>query len=190
MKTYFLVSLMLITSSVMAQRLRDSLFGGKLRADTGKTFVSKDTGKYVAPKVYDAGAATSTTNANAPSTTGSKKDVIVKPDESMPDSLNKTFYQKQKLWKRFIDVNTPIIAQQADDTRKVKKGEYIVDIEYEIGLNGRVTTTGVTCTPPNDFLVEQVTELMKRTPVLSPPIYSDGKPRKLGAKQSITIVKK
>ena len=53
MKTYFLVSLMFITSSVMAQRLRDSLFGGRLKVDTGKTFVSKDTGKYVAPKVYD-----------------------------------------------------------------------------------------------------------------------------------------
>ena len=54
MKTYFLVSLMFITSSVMAQRLRDSLFGGRLKVDTGKTFVSKDTGKYVATKVYDA----------------------------------------------------------------------------------------------------------------------------------------
>jgi hypothetical protein len=43
MKTYFLVSLMFITSSVMAQRLRDSLFGGRLKVDTGKTFVSKDT---------------------------------------------------------------------------------------------------------------------------------------------------
>ena len=38
----------------MAQSLRDSLFGGKLKADTGKTFVSKDTGKYVAPKIYNA----------------------------------------------------------------------------------------------------------------------------------------
>ena len=189
MKTYFLVSLMFITSSVMAQRLRDSLFGGKLKADTGKTFVSKDTGKYVAPKVYDAGTSSSATTTTTPSTNLTKA-VIAKPDASMPDSLNKTFYQKQKLWKRFIEVNTPIIAQQADDTRKVKKGEYTVDVEYEIGLNGRVTTTGITCTPPNEFLTEQVTELMKRAPVLSPPVYSDGQPHKLNAKQTITIVKK
>ena len=190
MKTYLLVSLMFIASSVMGQRLRDSLFGGKLKVDTGKTFVSKDTGKYVAPKVYDAGAATSTTNAKSTSPTGAAKNEIIKPDESMPDSLNKTFYQKQKLWKRFIDVNIPIITQQADDTKKVKKGEYNVDIEYEIGLNGRVTTTGVTCSPNNEFLVEQVSELMKRAPVLAPPIYSDGQPHKLNAKQTMTIVKK
>jgi hypothetical protein len=190
MKTYILISLMFITSSLMAQRLRDSLFAGKLKVDSGKTVVSKDTGKYVAPKVYDAGTSSSVAPTGTTSSSSLKKNEIAKPDASMPDSLNKTFYQKQKLWKRFIDVNTPIIAQQAEDTRKVRKGEYTVEIEYEIGLNGRVTTTGVTCTPPNDFLVEQVTELMKRTPVLAPPIYSDGQPHKLSAKQTMTIVKK
>jgi hypothetical protein len=141
-------------------------------------------------KVYDAGTSSSCYDANNNLINESYKSCDSQADASMPDSLNKTFYQKQKLWKRFIDVNTPIIAQQADDTRKVKKGEYTIEVEYEIGLNGRVTTTGVTCTPPNDFLLEQVTELMKRTPVLAPPIYSDGQPHKLDAKQTITIVKK
>jgi len=44
--------------------------------------------------------------------------------------------------------------------------------------------------PLNDFLVEQVTELMRRAAVLAPPIYSDGQPHKLDAKQTMTIVKK
>ncbi len=39
-----------------------------------------------------------------------------KPDESMPDSLNKSFYQKQNLWKRLVDVNIQIISQQAAET--------------------------------------------------------------------------
>jgi hypothetical protein len=181
MKTYILFTFLFFTSPVIAQSLRDSLYGGKLKADTGKTFVSKDTSKYVPSKVYNPAAIVQGET---------KKGEIVKPDESMPDSLNKTFYQKQKLWKRFIDVNTQIISQQAADTRKVKKGEYTIDIEYEIGLNGRITTTGVTCTPQNEFLLEQVTDLMKRTPILSPPVYSDGNPRKLKAIQSITISKK
>ena len=129
------------TSAAMSQTLKDSLFGGKIKADTGKTFISKDTSKYVAPKVY---------TASSSATGETKKSEIAKLDESMPDSLNKTFYAKQKTWKRFIDVNTSIISQQASDTRKVKKGQYTIDIEYEIGLNGRVTTTGVTCNPSND----------------------------------------
>src|SRR5436190_5354415 len=194
MKIPVVVLLLLITVSAFSQRtLRDSLYGGKLKADTGKTFVSKDTGKYVAPMRNEAISSqpqagqqnNATTGSGAASTAG-----MIKLDESMPDSLNKLFYSKQKLWKRFIESNTQIISQQADDTKKVKKCTYQVDVEYEIGINGKVSTKSVTCNPPNEFLTEQVTEMMKRTPVLSPPIYSDGKPRPLAATQPITIVKK
>src|SRR5260370_227840 len=115
MRVYFLFIFLFFTSSVMAQSLKDSLFGGKLKADTSKTFVSKDTGKYVPPKIYNASVQGET-----------KKGEVNKLDESMPDSLNKTFYSKQKFWKRFIDINTTIISQQAADTRKVKKGEYSI----------------------------------------------------------------
>ena len=180
MRLLFLYSFLFFASSVMGQSLRDSLFGGKLKMDTNKIAVSKDTGKYIPPKVY---------NASAP--TDAKKGEVNKLDEpTMPDSLNKTFYAKQKTWKRFIEINTGIISQQADDTKKVKKGEYIIDIDYEIGLNGKVKANEIVCNPPNEFLIEQVTELMKRVPTLAPPIYSDGKPKPLLAKQSITITKK
>jgi len=186
MKIFFLISfLFLVSQCISQQRLRDSLYGGRLKADTGKTFVSKDTSKYVVLK-----------NENVSSTTDDKKKPagttggIIKPDESMPDSLNKLFYSKQKFWKKFIENNTQIITQSADETKKVKKGTYQIDVEYEIGLNGRITTKNITCNPPNEFLTEQVTDLMKRAPVLAPPIYSDGKPRTLAATQPITIIKK
>lgn len=171
--------------SLTAQRtLRDSLYGGKLKADTGATYVSKDTSKYVAPLTLK--------SETVSATPGSKKNNdIPKLDEAvMPDSLNKSYYSRQKVWKRFIESNTVVIAQMANDTKKVKKGEYQVEIAYEIGLNGRVTTSSVTSSPPNEFLVEQYTELMKRAPVLAAPVYSDGKPRALPATQTVSIVKK
>lgn len=185
MKFSFLFILLVCASSLVGQSLRDSLYGGKLKADTGKTFVSKDTSKYIIKK-----------NETVSAQSGEKKKIgtveeeTSRPDDSMPDSLNKLYYSKQKLWKRFIENNTNILSQQANDSRKVKKGEYNIEIQYEIGLNGRVSTTGITCNPPNEFLNEQVAEFMKRAPVLSPPVYSDGKPRKLNAVQPITIVKK
>jgi hypothetical protein len=177
----FLLSLLFVTSSVMAQSLKDSLFGGKLTADTGKTFVSTDTGKYVPTKIYNP-------SANVQGET--KKDEIVKLDESMPDSLNKNFYVRQKVWKRFIDINTLTLTQEASDTRKVKKGQYVIDIEYQIGLNGKVTTKSITCNPPNEYLTEQAAEFMKRTPYMVAPVYRDGKPRPLDATQTITVIKK
>lgn len=177
----FLFVFLFFTSSVIAQSLRDSLFGGKLKADTSKTYVSKDTGKYVAPKVY---------NPSATLQGETKKGEVARLDPSIPDSLNKNFYSKQKTWKRFIDVNTTIISQQAADTKKVRKGEYAIDVEYTIGLNGKITTTNITCNPPNEFLLQQVTDLMKRAPTLAPPVYADGNPKPLNATQTITIVKK
>ena len=179
--SFLIFSLFIFTFTPRAQSLKDSLFGGRLKVDTGKTYVSRDTGKYVAPKVY---------NANATVQTESKKIEVAKLDESMPDSLNANFYAKQKTWKRFIDINTNIITQQAAETKKVKKGQYAVDVAYVIGLNGKITTSSVNCNPANEFLTEQVTELMKRAPTLAPPVYSDGKPRPLNATQTITIVKK
>src|SRR5258706_16367581 len=90
-----------MTQVIAQQRLRDSLYGGRLKADTGATFVSKDTSKYVVLK-----------NETISSQPGEKKKTdgstteISKPDGSMPDSLNKLFYSKQRLWKRFIESNT------------------------------------------------------------------------------------
>lgn len=198
MKVSFSLILLFFVSTAMSQSLRDSLYGGKLKVDTGAKHVSKDTGKYVAPKeiiLPTAGEKKTVemkpVDGSRPATNNANAAVeVAKPDENMPDSLNKLFYSKQRLWKRFIESNTTIITQQANDTRKVKKGEYQIEIEYEIGLNGRITTTGVTCAPQNEYLVEQFTELMKRAPVLSPPIYSDGKPRKMTAKQPVTVTKK
>ncbi|MDP9231016.1 MAG: hypothetical protein M3O67_10165, partial [Bacteroidota bacterium] len=107
MKISFLYIFLFFTSSATAQSLKDSLYGGKLRADTGKTFVSKDTSKYVVLK-----------NENVSSQPGEKKKVeLNKPDDTMPDSLNKLYYAKQKFWKRFIEINVAIISQQAADTR-------------------------------------------------------------------------
>jgi hypothetical protein len=177
----YLLFVLFFSSSLMAQSLKDSLFGGRLKVDTGKTYVSKDTGHYVAPKVY---------NASATVQTDSKKIEVAKLDESMPDSLNKNFYAKQKTWKRFIDINTGIITQEAADTKKVKKGQYAIDVAYVIGLNGKITVSGINCNPPNDYLTGQVTDLMKRAPTLAPPVYSDGQPKPLNATQTITIVKK
>lgn len=185
MKLFFLFTLLILTMSVSAQsRLRDSLFGGKLKADTGATFVSKDTGKYIAPLTIKSEPVT-----GVPGT--KKSSEVQKLDETlMPDSLNKSYYSRQRVWKRFIESNTVVISQMANDSKKVKKGEYLIEIAYEIGINGKVTTNGVTSSPQNEYLVEQYTELMKRAPLLAAPVYADGQPRALPVTQAVSIVKK
>ncbi|MEI9942735.1 MAG: hypothetical protein WDN26_00800 [Chitinophagaceae bacterium] len=74
--------------------------------------------------------------------------------------------------------------------KKLEKGEYSIEVDYEIALNGKVTTTSIASYPANEFLVQQVAELMQRTPVLAAPVYGDGKPRKYIGKQQFVILKK
>jgi hypothetical protein len=152
-----------------------------VKADTGTVLVSNDTSKYVIQQ-------NAAISAPVP---GEKRGASITPtNDALPDSLNKLYYSKQKLWKRFIENNTAIINDEVNGNRKVKKGTYTVDIEYEIGLNGRITTRSITSEPNNAYILDQFTQLMQRTPVLSPPIYADGKPRTMVARQPITIVKK
>jgi hypothetical protein len=203
MKTYLILLVaVLISSSLMSQSLKDSLFKGKLKNPlAAQAAAQKDSLKAEAAKDSVAAAAvastttTTSTSGSIDSTASADPNVpateAIKPeDNTMPDSLNKTYYAKQKAWKRFIDQQTMIISSQADESRKVKTGEYYIEFDYTIGINGRVKASNITVSPKNDFIMETITDILSRPPVLAPPIYGDGKPRPISAKQQMTILKK
>ena len=198
MKTYFiLVVAVLVSSSLRSQSLKDSLFKGKLKNPlAAQAAAQKDSLKAEAAKDSATAATTAATTGTTTTTSGttpadsSQATEAPVMDNTMPDSLNKLYYAKQKAWKRFIDQQTMIISSQADESRKVKTGEYYVEFDYTIGINGRVKASNITCSPKNDFIIETVTDILSRPPVLAPPIYGDGKPRPITAKQQMTILKK
>ena len=198
MKTYFILLItVFISSSLMSQSLKDSLFKGKLKnplaaqaaaqKDSLKAEAAKDSVAAVAVAATTTATTTSgtTTDPNAPVT-----EAIKPEDNTMPDSLNKLYFTKQKNWKRFIDQQTLILSSQADESKKVKTGEYYIEFDYTIGINGRVKASNITVSPKNDFILESITDILSRPPVLAPPIYGDGKPRPITAKQQMTILKK
>lgn len=199
MKTYFILLItVFISSSLMSQSLKDSLFKGKLKNPLAQQAAAqKDSLKAEAAKADSAAGVTTTASANNTTTSAASSgdsalatETPKAEDNTMPDSLNKLYYAKQKAWKRFIDQQTLIITSQADESKKVKKGEYYIEFDYTIGINGRVKASNITVSPKNDFLVETVTDIMSRPPVLAPPVYGDGKPRPISAKQQMTILKK
>lgn len=192
MKISFLYIFLFFSSSVMAQSLKDSLFSGKLKNPLKQAEAAKDSAQKVAKDSFEITNTDSSTSLASSSALTENNPVtkVQKSDDIMPDSLNRLYYAKQKAWKRFIDQQTLIISIQADETKKVKKGEYYIEFDYEIGLNGRVKVSSITCYPENEFLIATITDAMTRTPVLAPPIYGDGKPRAISAKQQMTILKK
>ena len=185
MKTILLFLVFAIVSSVRAQSLKDALYGGKLKTDTGTVVKKGDSLKLLEdmpPKV--------------------KKDSL-KKETALNDSVkinyrdttsiapvNTPLADNNKVWKQFVEEYTAIIKKEVLPSRKIKQGSYYVLIDYEIGLDGTVSTINISCSPENSYLVGQIKQrMMLNAPQLTPLLLSNGKPRKSLKKQTLIFVK-
>jgi len=175
MNRIFLLAVLFISSSCFAQRsLRDSLFSGKLKADSALVASSKvvkdSTKKTEVDQLNKTVADTSVTQG-----------ISAKPELKYSDN-NKT-------WKKFTDEYTKIITTEMATTKKIKKGGYTVTLEYEIGTDGAVSTKNIICDPKSEALIDLINErMMANAPQLAPQIVN-GVPRKSSKRQILVFVK-
>ena len=175
MNRLFLLAVLFISSSCFAQRsLRDSLFSGKLKADSALVASSKvvkdSTKKTEVDQLNKTVADTSVTQS-----------ISAKPELKYSDN-NKT-------WKKFTDEYTKIITTEMATTKKIKKGGYTVTLEYEIGTDGAVSTKNIICDPKSEALIDLINErMMANAPQLAPQIVN-GVPRKSSKRQILVFVK-
>ena len=95
-----------------------------------------------------------------------------------------------KIWKEFMDTVISTLKQEVMTSKKIKKGDYYVMVDYEIGLDGQVTVTNVFPSPENKYIQEQVKERLSiDTPRLNPVLSGNGKPRKVVKRTNFTITK-
>ena len=176
MNRIFLLLTLFISSTCFSQKsLRDSLFSGKLKADSALVAKSKI--------VKD-----STKKTEIDPTTGK---IVVDSSINLP-ALAKTeikYSDNNKIWKKFVDEYNPIINTEMLTSKKIKKGGYTVTLEYEIGIDGVVTTKNVTCDPKSEHLADLIKErMMPNAPQLAPQIVN-GAPRKSTKRQVLVFVK-
>jgi hypothetical protein len=195
MKTVFLFAAACIIIPCSAQSLKDSLFSGKLKADSNLVKKSKineqkpvtDTAKKMAPATINKAAPDSVTGVITDNPNAVLTDSVQAETAAINPPLR--YEDNNKVWKKFTDQHIAIINSEVLPSKKIKKGTYSVMIEYEIGTDGVVTTKNVTSTPSNDFLVEQVKErMMANAPQLAPMIR-DGVPRKSSRRQVFNFTK-
>jgi len=194
MKKGILFLLVVTTLTSNAQSLKDALYGGKLKTDSG-TVIKKgddlsskiDTSKKkpVEPektKIPAVAMDTSITKVNVP--TDSAAIVVNKTDKTTALKDN------NKTWKEFMDTVISTLKQEVMTSKKIKKGDYYVMVDYEIGLDGQVTVTNVFPSPENKYIQEQVKERLSiDTPRLNPVLSGNGKPRKVVKRTNFTITK-
>jgi len=175
MNRLILLAVLFISSTCFAQKsLRDSLFSGKLKADSAlvaSSKVVKDSSKKTEVDQLTKTSTDTTTKLNDPA----------KPELKYSDN-NKT-------WKKFTDEYTKIITTEMAATKKIRKGGYTVTLEYEIGTDGVVSTKNIICDPKSEALIDLINErMMANAPQLAPQIVN-GAPRKSSKRQILVFVK-
>ena len=175
MNRIFLLAVLFISSGCFAQKsLRDSLFSGKLKADSAlvaSSKIVKDSSKKTEPEQLNKTVA----------------DTSVK--QSTPEKAELKYSDNNKTWKKFTDEYTKIITTEMAATKKIKKGGYTVTLEYEIGTDGIVATKNIICDPKSEALINLINErMMANAPQLAPQIVN-GAPRKSSKRQILVFVK-
>jgi hypothetical protein len=202
MKTVILFSALVFASSANAQSLKDALFGGKLKNDTGS----------LVKKTDDLSAKIDTSQKKRmeverarlgilPGDSVAKKQTITPGTAANPSatpisnsvdgkSSNAGPKDNTKAWKEFMDSSVSIFKTEVIPNKKIKSGTYYVFVEYEIGTDGQVTISNVTVSPESSYLQEQVKErLLLTAPQLSPVLSSAGKPVKSKRRYNFNITK-
>ncbi len=193
MKKAMLLLLVAATfTAANAQSLKDALYGGKLKTDSGSVLrkgddlsskIDSNRKKPVVEEKKIAGAVTMDS---------------IKKWTTKADTTNKTPIDKSdalavkkdnnKLWKEFMDTVISTLKSEVMASKKFKKGDYYVMVDYTIGVDGLVTIGNVFVSPENKTLETQVKERFNiDTPKLNPVLGSNGVPRKTVKRSNFTL---
>ena len=195
MKQVFLFIKILIGASAKSQTLKELLYGGKLKSDSGTVVRQSDDRKSIidsnAKKTADSLKAM---QANMEKDTARKQlsSQIALEDQDNDESKSDTEPAKDnnKIWKEFMDSFIETLNTEVLPNKKIKSGTYYILVDYEIGLEGRVTVNNIYPSPEDKFLQEQIKErLTLSDPQLDPVLLSTGKPRKAFKKYNFTLTK-
>jgi hypothetical protein len=209
MKALVLLAILAGAVSAQSQSLKEALYGGKLKLDTG-TVIRKgddlstriDTSKKAPvvaaepvksapiPVWKDSAGTLVPVRNQAPTETNSISNTVSNPAADNTAGTNTAPKDNTKTWKDFIDELTNTLRSEVLTSKKLKEGTYSVLIEYEIDVDGQVAISNVTSSPGNSFLEQQVKDrLVLGAPNLNPVMAANGKPRKVARRQMITLTK-
>ena len=194
MKKGILFLLLVSTLTSNAQSLKDALYGGKLKTDSGTVIKKGDdlSSKIDTSKKKPVEPEKTKITAVAMDSSITKMTVQTDSAAIVVNKLDNNTVSKDnnKIWKEFMDTVISTLKQEVITSKKIKKGDYYVMVDYEIGLDGQVTVTNVFPSPENKYIQEQVKERLSiDTPRLNPVLSGNGKPRKVVKRTNFTITK-
>ncbi len=203
MKTFILIAAVFIGFSAQSQSLKDALFSGKLKTDSG-TVIRK--GEDLSSKIDTSTKKSAdlqkvrVINGNLDSSQAGgvmQNDSTMMNDSASLNNVNAVTptevnapKDNNKIWKEYIDSFSNGLKTEVLPSKKLKEGIYSVLIEYEIGTDGQIAVNKVSSSPESSYLEDQIKErLILTAPQMVPLIGTNGKPRVAAKKQMLTLSK-
>ncbi len=189
-RSLILILMISATSGIQAQTLKDALFSGKLKSDTGTVLRKGEdlTGKIDSTRKKPEPEKVKTVETK-PAVTGVFNSQTGNVDSTSSD-LKSASKDNNTTWNNFVNSVVDVLKTEVLNSKKIKKGDYSVTVDYAIDLTGQVTITNIFVIPESKFLEEQVKErLTIDTPVLNPVLGSNGTPRKTNKRVGFKLTK-
>ena len=195
MKNGILLAILISSFTVNAQSLKDALYSGKLKTDTG-TVIRK--GDDLSSKIDTSRKKPVDQEKRKLSAISGDSSIggLISPTDSLaavtagPKDNNVASKDNNKIWKEYIDSLTSTLKAEVLPSKKIKEGTYYVLVEYEIGPDGQITINNISSTPESSFLQQQIKERLTLTaPQMNPLMSNNGKPRKIVKKYTLILSK-
>ena len=196
MKKGILFLLLSYTVTANGQSLKDLLYGGKLKSDTGSLVKKTDDLSTKIDTTKKKSVEPEKTKLAAVAKDSSLKNVTTQTDPASTDVTievkdnNTETKDNTKLWKEYMDSMAITFKDEVLSSKKIKDGTYYILVDYEIGPDGQVTIKEVYPSPDNTTLAKEIKQrLILTAPNLTPVLGSTGKPRKVIKKYNFTLTK-
>lgn len=199
MKITILILLAFLSLNTGAQSLKDLLYSGKMKTDSN-TVVRK--GDDLKNKIDTSTKKPVPAEKPVPA---APQDSVIKKTGMTPDTLTGISAEtapvapaepvavtkdNNKRWKEFVDTVIGSIKAEVLGSKKIKKGDYSILIDYSINTDGSVTIGNIFISPESSYLQEQLKERLGiDTPQLSPVVNSGGTARKVNKRYSVMLSK-
>lgn len=196
---FLLLAVSFAATAQQKQSLKDLLYSGKLKSDSN-TVVRKDDDlsakiDTATKKPETKAVVISDSMAKAVRTRDTISTTLAPVDtavaiEPVTKETAAPVKSNTKIWKEYADSLATTLKAEVLSSKKIKKEEYFITVDYEIGADGAVSITTVTTSPENEFLQNAVKErIAAAPPQLAPVVGSDGKARKVKRKYNFSITK-
>ncbi|MBS1654574.1 MAG: hypothetical protein JSU05_07005 [Bacteroidetes bacterium] len=196
MKKILLFLLLLSAFTAKSQNLKDLLYSGKLKNDSGSVVKKTDDLSTKIDTSKKKPVEADLKKMEALSKDSMQKGKIMTTDSAAANATDVAIEKvvpkdNNAAWKEYIDSFKSTLAAEVLPDKKIKPGTYYVLLDYSIEADGQVTINSVSPSPENSYLQQQIRERLTLTaPKLAPVEGTNGKPRKVNKKYTLIVAKK